>query len=131
MPPNPFRMRRPLGSPGSARDAAQAADASPAPSLHTAREDNTPSRSNSVNLGPRASSIRPRGFPHHDHDHFLLGETRGPGDPGNKGPGDQGTRGPRDHGTTGPRVKRPPSGAPVLRVLVSRHHTEPFQPEAV
>ena len=61
MPPNPFRMRGPLRSVG-----AQAADVSPAPSVHTAREDNTPvqSRSNSVNLGARANSIRPRGFPH-------------------------------------------------------------------
>ena len=61
MPPNPFRMRRPLGVPGSAN---QATDASPAPSVHTAREDNTPSRSGSVNLGARASSIRPRGISH-------------------------------------------------------------------
>ena len=60
MPPNPFRMRRPLTPVGSA----QAADASPAPSLHTAREDHTPSRSGSVNLGARASSIRPRGISH-------------------------------------------------------------------
>ena len=75
MPPNPFRMRRPLGVPGSAN---QATDASPAPSVHTAREDNTPSRSGSVNLGARASSIRPRGISHgsvEQHPTDVFGRT--------------------------------------------------------